>query len=162
MQNLKPYGLSPKRWKTQKQPSRVFLRKGFLKICSKFTGEHPCRSAILLKLTSSFIEIGLRHGVSPVNLLHIFRITSPKNTSGRLPLKADNFEVFIKTFEAYVKDSQNQSIQDIFQLTLAVTKRKQNQVTLIKSVSLENVAFLYPLKMSKMYDDVFWWYIKGI
>ena len=25
----------------------VFLRKGVLKICSKFTGEHPCRSVIL-------------------------------------------------------------------------------------------------------------------
>ena len=29
---------------------QVFLRKGALKICSKFTGEHPCRSAISIKL----------------------------------------------------------------------------------------------------------------
>ena len=28
----------------------VFFRKGVLKICSKFTGEHPCRSAISIKL----------------------------------------------------------------------------------------------------------------
>ena len=28
----------------------VFLRKGVLKICSKFTGEHPCRSAISINL----------------------------------------------------------------------------------------------------------------
>ena len=28
----------------------VFLRKGVLKICSKFTEELPCRSAILIKL----------------------------------------------------------------------------------------------------------------
>ena len=28
----------------------VFLGKGVLKICSKFTGEHPCRSAISIKL----------------------------------------------------------------------------------------------------------------
>ena len=27
----------------------VFLRKGVLKICSKFTGGHPCRSAISIK-----------------------------------------------------------------------------------------------------------------
>ena len=27
------------------RPSDVFLGKGVLKICSKFTGEHPCRSA---------------------------------------------------------------------------------------------------------------------
>ena len=28
----------------------VFLRKGVLKICCRFTGEHPCRSAISIKL----------------------------------------------------------------------------------------------------------------
>ena len=28
----------------------VFVGKGVLKICSKFTGEHPCRSAISIKL----------------------------------------------------------------------------------------------------------------
>ena len=27
----------------------VFLGKGVLKICSKFTGDHPCRSAISIK-----------------------------------------------------------------------------------------------------------------
>ena len=27
----------------------VFLGKGILKICSKFTGEHTCRSAISIK-----------------------------------------------------------------------------------------------------------------
>ena len=30
--------------------SEVFLGKGVLKICSKFTGEHPCRSVISIKL----------------------------------------------------------------------------------------------------------------
>ena len=29
---------------------KVFQGKGVLKICSKFTGEHPCRSAISIKL----------------------------------------------------------------------------------------------------------------
>ena len=53
--------------------SEVFLVKGVLKICSKFTGEYPCRSVISIKLQSNFIEIALRHGCSPVNLLHIFR-----------------------------------------------------------------------------------------
>ena len=32
-------------------------------------------------------KIALRHGCSPVNLLHIFRTPFPKNTSGRLILK---------------------------------------------------------------------------
>ena len=34
----------------------------------------------------NFIEIALRHGCSPVNLLHIFRTSFPKNTSGGLLL----------------------------------------------------------------------------
>ena len=50
----------------------VFLRKGVLKICNKFTGENPCRSAISIKLLCNFIEITLPHGCSPVDLLHIF------------------------------------------------------------------------------------------
>ena len=50
----------------------LFLGKTVLKICSEFTGEHPCRSAILIKLLCNFIEITLRHGRSPVNLQHIF------------------------------------------------------------------------------------------
>ena len=48
----------------------LFLRKGILKICSKFKGEHPCR-----------IEITLWHRCSPVNLLHIFGTSFYKNTS---------------------------------------------------------------------------------
>ena len=64
----------------------VFLGKSVLKICSNFTGEHPCRSVISIKLQSNFIEIALRHECSPVNLLHIFRTRFPKNTSGSLLL----------------------------------------------------------------------------
>ena len=61
----------------------VFLGKGVLKICSKFTGKHPCRSAISVKLLCSYIEVGLRHGCPPVNL-HIFRAPLFKNTYGGL------------------------------------------------------------------------------
>ena len=64
----------------------MFLRKGPLKTCSKFTGEHPYRSAISIKLLSNFIEIALRHECSPVNFLHIFRTPFFKNTSGWLLL----------------------------------------------------------------------------
>ena len=81
--------LIPRRVSTinkQKQPSRSVLRKRFLKICSKFTGEHPCQSAISINMLSNFIEVVLWHGCSPVNLLHIFRTPFPKNTSGWLLL----------------------------------------------------------------------------
>ena len=70
------------RFNSQKQPPRGVLGKGVLKICSKLTGEHPCRSAILIKLQSNFIEITFRHGCSPVNFLHIFRTSFLKNSSG--------------------------------------------------------------------------------
>ena len=52
-------------------PPEVFIGKDVVKICSKFTGEHPCRNAISIKLQSDFIEITLRRGCSPKNLLHI-------------------------------------------------------------------------------------------
>ena len=65
----------------------VFLEKSVPKRCSKFTGEHPCQSVISIKSLCNFIESTLRHGCSPVNLLHIFSIPSPKNTSGRLLLQ---------------------------------------------------------------------------
>ena len=35
----------------------------------------------------NFIEIALRHGCSPINLLHIFRTPFPRNSSRWLPLK---------------------------------------------------------------------------
>ena len=65
----------------------VFLGKGVLKIYSKFTGEHPCRSAISIKLFCNFIEITFRHGCSPVNLQHIFRTPFLNDTSGTLLLR---------------------------------------------------------------------------
>ena len=46
----KPSLVNEEKWSAiQKQPSRGVLRKVVLKICSKFTGEHPCRSVILIK-----------------------------------------------------------------------------------------------------------------
>ena len=54
----------------------MFLGKGILKICTKFTGGP----------LYNFIEIAFRHWRSPVNLLHIFRTSFPKNTSEGLLL----------------------------------------------------------------------------
>ena len=73
--------------KNRSSHPEVSLERFVLKICSKFAEEHLYRGAILIKLQSNFIEITLRHGCSPANLLHIFRIPFPKNTSGRLLLK---------------------------------------------------------------------------
>ena len=67
----------------------VFLGKDVLKICSKFTSEHPCRSVISIKLRSKFIEITLRDRCWSVNLLHIFRKSFYKNTYRGLLLNFD-------------------------------------------------------------------------
>ena len=50
----------------------MFLKECGLKICNKFTGEHPCQSAISI---SNFIDIEttLRQWCVPLNLVHIFR-----------------------------------------------------------------------------------------
>ena len=44
----------------------MLLEKDILKICTKFTGEHPSQSAVLIKLQSNFTEITRRHGCSPI------------------------------------------------------------------------------------------------
>ena len=71
----------PRKLSDRSSHSQVFLGKVVPKISSKFTGEHPCRNVMSI---SNFIEIRLWHGCSPVNLLHIFRTSFPKNTFGRL------------------------------------------------------------------------------
>ena len=70
-------------------PPEVFLGKGVLQICSKFTGKHPCQRVISIKFIflCVFIEITLPHGCSLVNLLHISRTSFYKNTFGGLFLQ---------------------------------------------------------------------------
>ena len=68
--------------KSRSNQSEVFLGKGVLKIYSKFTGKTH------IEVQSNFIDITLRHGCSPVNLLHIFRTPFYKNTSGWVLLDA--------------------------------------------------------------------------
>ena len=72
-------------------------------------------------VTECIVEITLRRGCSPVNLLHIFRTTFPKNTSGglllleenlnhlteiKIDLKCttfDNFEKMLKSKETHIE-----------------------------------------------------------
>ena len=89
---------------TEAATQRCSQERGVLKICSKFTGEHSCRSAIPIKLESNFTEITLRHGCSPVNLLHIFRTSNPRNTSGQLLLHVSAYNTIL-TFNRRVDSS---------------------------------------------------------
>ena len=89
-------------WNSRSSPPWVFLRKGVLKIYSKFTGEHPSISVILIKLLCNFVEITHQHGCSPVNLLlfleHLFLRTS---LAGCFWNRIIDFIIFIagKSFE---------------------------------------------------------------
>ena len=67
----------------QKQPSRGVLRKRCSENMPQIYRTTPMPRIPML---SNFIEIALRHGSSPGNLLHIFRTTFPKKTSGWLLL----------------------------------------------------------------------------
>ena len=55
------------------------------------------------KVACNLIEITLRHGCSPVNLLHILKTPFSKNTSGRLLLK-------------FVHEDSPDIVNDVFQL----------------------------------------------
>ena len=67
----------------QKQPPWGVPTKSCSENMHQIKGEHPCQSVILIKLQSNFIEITLRHGCSPVNLLYVFRTPFLKKTYGQ-------------------------------------------------------------------------------
>ena len=52
-------------------PSKVFLRKDVLKICSKFTGEYPCQgsSQNLKEVPQNFTEVFNVDGVTASDLM---------------------------------------------------------------------------------------------
>ena len=73
----------------QKQPSRGILKKR----CSENTQPiYRIKPMPKCDFNKVAIEIALRHGCSPVNVLHIFRTPHPKNTSGRLLLYEISYE----------------------------------------------------------------------
>ena len=108
-------GKSLSQTRDRSSPPVVFLRKGVLKKCSQFTGEHSCRKVISIKLQGkskikcwqkqtlqdNFIEITIQHECSSVNLLHIFSKLFHKNTSGGQLLQwqiANEFCNFLRPF----------------------------------------------------------------
>ena len=133
-------------------PPEVFLEKGCLKICSKFTGEHPCRIVISIELLCYFIQVALRHGCSHLNLLHIFRTYFSKNTYRGLLLQLRRFtkyniqQVYYATLVLascrYCGDNVDffQNNADFFQNTffkesinMAVSKTSKQRQTFMKN-----------------------------
>ena len=68
----------------------------------------------LMKLQSNFIEITLRHGCSPVNLLQIFRAPFPKNTSRGLLLLFQLFREDVSFKYITFNETHKQSISNNF------------------------------------------------
>ena len=93
----------------KRSPPEAFLGKSGLKICSKFTGERSCRSAISIKLRINFIEITLWHGCFPKTLLNIFRTPFPKNTSESLLLS-----ILVNISKAAAKDHLRVAVYHLF------------------------------------------------
>ena len=113
----------------------LLLGKGILKIYSKFIGANPCRSGISIKLQSNFIEIALRHGCSPVNLLHIFRTAFTKNNSGWLLLSFPKItlvhrKIFIKKTAVCCEILQKSFNENCLNKDIMVTLKVKN-VTLV-------------------------------
>ena len=69
----------------QKQPPRGVLKKW----CSE-NMQQIYRRTPMPKCDFNKVEITLRHGCSPVNLLHIFRTPCPRNTSKWLLVRFQN------------------------------------------------------------------------
>ena len=85
------------------KPSKDVLKKR----CSENmqqTYKRPCRSVISKKLHGNFIEPALRHGCSPVNLMHIFRTTFLKNTAGGVLLNILTASCHCKLATNLIKD----------------------------------------------------------
>ena len=59
--NLKPFHPNVPFLSPRSSPPEVLLGKNVLKMCSKFTGEHPCRSVIPIKLRSNFATLLKSH-----------------------------------------------------------------------------------------------------
>ena len=119
----------------QKQPPRDVLGKRCSEKCSNFTEDYPCQSAISIKLLCKFIEIALRYGCFPVNLLHFFITPFPKNTSEGLLLIIQTFlwtldVKRLRTFSA--PRPQLQPLVLVLQLLLPKCELEKNDAFLMK------------------------------
>ena len=90
----------------------MFLEKGVLKICSKFTGEHPCQSAKKIKLLCN------RHGCSLVNLEeHLWMAAF---TSQKIHTSPSHLSVSFHIETSHLICSANRLIEQVDELDLLI------------------------------------------
>ena len=88
-------------------------------------------------LLCNFVEITLRHGCSPLNLLHIFRTPFYKNTSGRLLLSL----VYRSNFPAPLFHQAQRPIQDPVEHFMKDVFLQKQLKTLSRSFRFRTVNF---------------------
>ena len=74
---------------TEAAAQKVFLVKGVLKICIKFTGEHPCRNVISIKLLYCFDCQG--------------KVKNPTNVWNGIHIQSSFSKELISNFEELLK-----------------------------------------------------------
>ena len=120
----------------------MFLGKGVLQICITFTGEHQCRNNVIsIKLLCNFIEITLQHGCSPVSLLHIFRTSFRKNTSGWLLLPLFKNYCFSVLKGQIIKTHKNQIYFKTFKFEFFDTYYSQSTLHRCHSAVITKIIF---------------------
>ena len=82
-------------------------------------------SAISIKLQNNFIEIALRHGCSPVNLLHIFRTPFQQNTSEGLLLYLSYYILV----QVLVSELIHQYVGEGYNIDLICTPRSNENIS---------------------------------
>ena len=89
----------------RKQPPRGVLKKGVLKICSKFTGEHPCQSVTSKKLQINVIAgwLLLTVPLSGIILRFIIQFSTTKSCFWLFNTLLRRFWKWIKTQIAWWK-----------------------------------------------------------
>ena len=90
---LSSFTLSCLTLKYRSSPPEVFLGKAVLKICSKFTGEHPCRSAISIKLLCFALSKWASHKIFLSNVCQKISVKFNLNT-GLMEIFTENCCVY--------------------------------------------------------------------
>ena len=75
----------------------------------------------ILMILCNFIEIKLRHGCSPVNLLHIFRTSFPRNTFWWLLLKYLAFSWVATPITSFLEINLSQILVKVITIKLKIS-----------------------------------------
>ena len=132
---------------TRSNPLEVYSAKGFVKIWSKFTGEHPCRKVISMNLLCNFIEIALWHGCSPVTLLHIFRTPFYKNPHRGLLLQYFVLLIHSMPLVSFYTSWKHQKTRSFHMFSGGIERNQWNEMG-----SINTVMSLSKISSDVMYD----------